>query len=269
MTWSCPPIAPAFPCLEVVHDSSSSCSAPCSLVALAAPVSAQLFGGIVYDPTNYANAVLRYEQLQQQLAQLITTYQQIRTQYLLLLQQSQQLPVQTWTRGIAACATPWLPLSAPTAYGTTTAWIDAANTGPGAAARLRARDAAAARRTPAPSRGCPPTEAARVAHALRPRSNSRTAASTHGLEALGLPAGPRRRRGDHHPQPRRRRVRDDAALQHADRGAQQDQRDGRHVGAAGEGHEQRAGVAPRAAAARGDRASRGGRRRASTRTSRF
>ena len=32
------------------------------LVALAAPVSAQLFGGIVYDPTNYANAVLRYGQ---------------------------------------------------------------------------------------------------------------------------------------------------------------------------------------------------------------
>jgi len=27
------------------------------------PISAQLFGGIVYDPTNYSNAVLRYEQL--------------------------------------------------------------------------------------------------------------------------------------------------------------------------------------------------------------
>ncbi len=37
------------------------------LAALATSASAQLFGGIVYDPTNYANAVLRYGQLQQQL----------------------------------------------------------------------------------------------------------------------------------------------------------------------------------------------------------
>ena len=35
------------------------------------------FGGIVYDPTNYANALLRYQQLVQQLAQLRQTYQQI------------------------------------------------------------------------------------------------------------------------------------------------------------------------------------------------
>ena len=68
------------------------------LVALAAPVSAQLFGGIVYDPTNYANAVLRYGQLQQQLAQLVTTYQQIRTQYQLLWEQSQRLPVNMLAR---------------------------------------------------------------------------------------------------------------------------------------------------------------------------
>ena len=102
-------------------------------MALVAPVSAQLFGGIVYDPTNYANAVLRYEQLQQQLAQLITTYQQIRTQYLLLLQQSQLLPVNMTAR-YRSLVSPWLPLAAPTAYGTTTPWILTANTGPGAVA---------------------------------------------------------------------------------------------------------------------------------------
>ena len=100
------------------------------LVALATPLSAQW---VVYDPANYANAVLRYAQLQQQLAQLITTYQQIRTQYLLLLQKSQLLPVNMTAR-YRSLTSPWLPLAAPTAYGTTTPWILTANTGPGAVA---------------------------------------------------------------------------------------------------------------------------------------
>jgi hypothetical protein len=96
------------------------------------PVSAQIFGGIVFDPTNYANAVLRYAQLQQQLAQLIATYEQIREQYLLLLQQSQRLPVNMVAR-YQSLASPWLPFTAPNAYGTTAPWILTANTGPGAA----------------------------------------------------------------------------------------------------------------------------------------
>jgi hypothetical protein len=112
---------------------------PAGVLALAilgvaiVPVSAQIFGGIVYDPTNYANAVLRYGQLQQQLAQLITTYQQIRTQYLLLLLQSQVLPVNMVAR-YKSLASPWVPFTARSAYGTTAPWILAANTGLGAAA---------------------------------------------------------------------------------------------------------------------------------------
>jgi hypothetical protein len=98
------------------------------LVVLVAPVSAQLFGGIVYDPTNYSNAVLRYEQLQQQLAQLVTTYQQIRTQYLLLKKQSEKLPFSMADRYLSL-HTPWRPLVATSAYGMTANWIDAANTG--------------------------------------------------------------------------------------------------------------------------------------------
>ena len=47
--------------------------------------SAQLGSGIVYDPTNYHNAVLRYVQLQQHLAQLQKTYTQIVTAYNLAL----------------------------------------------------------------------------------------------------------------------------------------------------------------------------------------
>src|SRR5271155_288360 len=49
------------------------------------------FGGIVYDPTNYINAVLRYNQLVQQLAQLRQTYQQVLNQYNLALQMSRNL----------------------------------------------------------------------------------------------------------------------------------------------------------------------------------
>ena len=49
------------------------------------------FGGIVYDPTNYANAVLRYNQLVQQLAQLRQTYQQVLNQYNLALRMAQNI----------------------------------------------------------------------------------------------------------------------------------------------------------------------------------
>src|SRR5437773_382116 len=43
--------------------------------------SAQFGSGIVYDPTNYHNALLRYFQLQQQLIQLQKSYAQLVAQY--------------------------------------------------------------------------------------------------------------------------------------------------------------------------------------------
>ena len=55
---------------------SKKCATVLVLVALLlVPVAseAQLGGGIVYDPTNYHNAILRYHQLQQHLAQLQKT----------------------------------------------------------------------------------------------------------------------------------------------------------------------------------------------------
>jgi hypothetical protein len=97
------------------------------VVGLAVPVSAQLFG-VVFDPTNYANALLRYAELERQFAQLVTTYEQIRTQYLLLLQQARLLPVNMNLR-YRAVPTPWLPFDAANAYGTTATWILAANNG--------------------------------------------------------------------------------------------------------------------------------------------
>src|ERR1700732_3966626 len=86
----------------------------------------------VFDPVNYANALLRYAQLEQQYAQLVTTYQQIRTQYLLLRQQAQVVPVDMNIR-YRSMPTPWLPFSAPDAYGTTAGWILTANNGHDAA----------------------------------------------------------------------------------------------------------------------------------------
>ena len=167
--------------------------APCSSSALAAPVSAQLFGGIVYDPTNYANAVLRYGQLQQQLAQLITTYQQIRTQYLLLAEASRSSCPSTCAARYRSLASPVAAVRRPRrAYGTTAAWIADRQHRPWRRGGLRARDAAAGRRTPAPSAGLSAEEAARVA-ARYDRSNSPTASVTHGLEALGRSASARRR----------------------------------------------------------------------------
>src|SRR4051794_11725000 len=125
------------------------------LLLSAVPASAQLFGGIVYDPTNYANAVLRYQQLQQQLSQLITTYSQIRTQYLLLLKQSQRLPFDMAVRYLAD-SLPWPPLVGVSTYGTTTPWLSTANTGANALAsftrateRLIGYGGALAERSPA------------------------------------------------------------------------------------------------------------------------
>ena len=78
------------------------------VIALTGAAWAQL---AVFDPVNYANALLRYAQLEQQYAQLVTTYQQIRTQYLLLRQQAQAVPVDMNVR-YRSIATPWLPFSA-------------------------------------------------------------------------------------------------------------------------------------------------------------
>jgi hypothetical protein len=125
------------------------------LLTLTTTASAQLFGGIVYDPTNYANAVLRYEQLRQQLTQLINTYAQIRTQYLLLLKQSQRLPFDMASRYLPD-RTPWRPLASVSTYGVTTPWLTAANTGANAlaaftraTARLAGYGGALAGRSPA------------------------------------------------------------------------------------------------------------------------
>lgn len=83
------------------------------------------FGGLVYDPTNYANAVLRYNQLVQQLAQLKQTYQQLLNQYNLALQMSKNL--RNMPERYLATFSEWRNFTANDLYGNTNAWVNAAN----------------------------------------------------------------------------------------------------------------------------------------------
>ncbi len=85
------------------------------------------FGGIVYDPTNYANAVLRYNQLVQQLAQLQRTYTQILNQYNLALRMAQNL--QNMPARYGAQFSQWRNVVAPNTYGNTVTWVNGMNTG--------------------------------------------------------------------------------------------------------------------------------------------
>ena len=97
--------------------------------------SAQFGFGIVYDPTNYSNALLRYYQLQQHLVQLKNSYAQLIAQYNLALQMAQyiqnmparyrahvfavakcdlaQTPSATRARGLAASTPACFPPSTP------------------------------------------------------------------------------------------------------------------------------------------------------------
>jgi hypothetical protein len=97
-----------------------------TLLLLPAASQAQFgFGGIVYDPTNYANAVLRYKQLIQQLAQLRQTYQQVLNQYNLALQMSKNL--QNMPARYRATFSQWRTFTANDLYGNTREWVGAAN----------------------------------------------------------------------------------------------------------------------------------------------
>ena len=98
-------------------------------LSLAVPRTAHAqFGfGIVYDPTNYANAVLRYAQLVQQLNQLRSTYTQILNQYNLAVQMSRSIP--NMSSRYATSWSPWRYGSAQDVYGNAGPWINGVNSG--------------------------------------------------------------------------------------------------------------------------------------------
>jgi len=97
------------------------------LALVPARAHAQFGFGIVYDPTNYANAVLRYSQLVQQLNQLRATYDQVLNQYNLAVQMSHSIP--NMAARYSATWSPWRYANAQDAYGNTSMWINGANSG--------------------------------------------------------------------------------------------------------------------------------------------
>src|SRR6266576_7273135 len=96
------------------------------LALSAGTASAQFgFGGVVYDPTNYHNALLRYFQLQQQLIQLKNSYTQLVTQYKLALRMAQNL--QNMPARYRAQFSQWRNTTAGNVYGNTGMWVTGIN----------------------------------------------------------------------------------------------------------------------------------------------
>jgi hypothetical protein len=102
-----------------------------AVVALffASPARAILgLGDIVFDPSNYAQAIRSFIQLQQQYAQLVQIYEQSRQQYAQMLWMAKSVPVNMRTR-YRTLVTPWTNSTATNTYGTTSGWVAAINTG--------------------------------------------------------------------------------------------------------------------------------------------
>ncbi len=107
----------------------------CLLIGtLAARPALALFGlgDIVFDPSNFEEAVQQLLQMEQQYAQLVQTYGVIANQYAHMLQMAKAVPVNMVAR-YKALATPWRNVSATNTYGTTAGWINGINTGAGVA----------------------------------------------------------------------------------------------------------------------------------------
>jgi hypothetical protein len=104
------------------------------------PGRAQFFGGIVYDPTNFHNAVLRYYQLRMQLAQLQQTYQQVLNQYKLAVQMATS--IKNMPARYQAYFSQWRYLTARDLYNNTGFWVNAVNAGSPALATIAYQRAA-------------------------------------------------------------------------------------------------------------------------------
>jgi hypothetical protein len=89
--------------------------------------SAQIGSSVVYDPTNYQNAVLRYHQLEQHLIQLQKTYDKVTSQLNLALQMA------TFIRNMPAryraLFSQWRNVTSPNTFGNTGSWVSGINSG--------------------------------------------------------------------------------------------------------------------------------------------
>ena len=107
---------------------SKKCATVLVLVALLlVPVAseAQLGSGIVYDPTNYHNALLRYYQLQEHLVQLQKTVSKVTSQLNLALQMAQY--IRNMPARYHAVFSQWRSFTSGDLYGNTTRWVGAVN----------------------------------------------------------------------------------------------------------------------------------------------
>lgn len=86
---------------------------------------AQFGSGIVYDPTNYHNALLRYYQLQQHLVQLQKTVSKVTSQLNLAMEMAQYL--QNMPARYRATFSQWRSFTSGDIYGNTTRWVGAVN----------------------------------------------------------------------------------------------------------------------------------------------
>jgi hypothetical protein len=88
---------------------------------------AQLGSGIVFDPTNYQNALLRYYQLQQHLLELQKSYAKITGQLNLALQMAQF--VKNMPARYKALFSQWRKVTSLNSFGNTVSWVNGINTG--------------------------------------------------------------------------------------------------------------------------------------------
>jgi hypothetical protein len=89
--------------------------------------SAQLGSGVVFDPTNYQNALLRYYQLQQHLIELQKSYAQITNQLNLALQMAQF--IKNMPARYRALFSQWRNVTALNTFGNTGSWVSGINSG--------------------------------------------------------------------------------------------------------------------------------------------
>ena len=90
------------------------------------------FGDIVFDPSNFEEAVQQLLQMEMQYEQLVQHYVVLKNQYEHMRRMAQIVPVNMVAR-YKAIATPWRQSSASNIYGTTGGWISSINTGFGVA----------------------------------------------------------------------------------------------------------------------------------------
>jgi hypothetical protein len=97
------------------------------VVGLGVGTASAQFSGVVYDPTNYQNALLRYHQLQQHLVELQKSYAKLTSQLNLALEMARY--IQNMPARYRAVFSQWRNAFARNTYGNTRPWISGINSG--------------------------------------------------------------------------------------------------------------------------------------------